>query len=80
MKKYLSTNLRRSMTKDLHKAIINRSRLCNTFFSNKREISCKEYKKQQDLCCNLLRKDKKKTILQNSIYFQSQTTKFSGKL
>ena len=45
-KKYLRENQGRFMTKDLHKAITNRSRLCKKFLRNETESSRKEHKKQ----------------------------------
>ena len=41
---YLRANQGRFMTKDLHKAIMKRSRLRNKFLSDRTEMSRKEYK------------------------------------
>ena len=58
--KYLRANQGRFMTKNLHKAIMKRSRLRNKFLSDISEISRKEYKKQRNFCVNLLKRTKKK--------------------
>ena len=60
--KYLRANQGRFMTKNLHKAIMKRSRLRNKFLSDRTEISRKEYKKQRNFCVNLLKRAKKKTF------------------
>ena len=57
-RKYLIANQGRFMTKDLHKAIMKRSRLRNKILSDKTEMSQKEHKKQQNSCVNLLKKAK----------------------
>ena len=43
--KYLRAKQGRLMTKDLHKAIMKRSILRNTFLSNRTEMFRKEYRK-----------------------------------
>ena len=60
--KYLRANQGRFMTKNLHKAIMKRSRLRNKFLSDRTEISRKEYKKQRNFCVNLLKRAKKRTF------------------
>ena len=65
--KYLTANQGRFMTKDLHKAIMKRSRLRDKFLRDRTDISREEYKKQRNLCISLLKKAKKKIILQISI-------------
>ena len=65
--KYLTANQGRFMTKDLHKAIMKRSRLRDKFLRDRTDISREEYKKQRNLCISLLKKGKKKIILQISI-------------
>ena len=57
--KYLRANQGRFMTKDLHKAIMKRSRLRNKFLRDRTDISREEYKKQRNLCVSLLKKAKK---------------------
>ena len=57
--KYLSANQGRFMAKNLHKAITKRSRLRNKFLSDRTKMSRKEYKKQRNLCVNLLKRAKK---------------------
>ena len=57
--KYLRANQGRFMTKDLHKAIMKRSRLRNKFVRYRTDISRDEYKKQRNLCVCLLKKAKK---------------------
>ena len=58
-KKYLRAKQKRFMTKDLHKAIMKRSRLRNKFLRDRTDISREEYKKQRNLCVSLLKKAKK---------------------
>ena len=77
-KKYLRANQGRLMTKDLHKAKMNRSRFYNKFLRNKTKFLRKEYRKQQDFVVISCEKPKK-MILQNLIYLLSLTTNFSGK-
>ena len=62
--KYLRANQGIFMTKNLHKAIMKRSR--NKFLSERTEMSRKEYKKQRNFCVNLLKRAKK-NILQIEI-------------
>ena len=57
--KYLRANQGRFMTKNLHKAIMKRSRLRNKFLSDRTKMSRKEYKKQRNFCVNLLKRAKK---------------------
>ena len=54
--KYLRANQGQFMTKGLHKAIMKCSRLQNKFLQDRTETSQKEYKKQRNLCVNLLEK------------------------
>ena len=58
-KKFLRANQGAFMTKELHKAIMKRSRFHNIFLREKTEISHNTYKRQRNLCVNLLRKAKK---------------------
>ena len=60
--KYLRANQGRFMTKDLHKAIMKRSRLRNKFLRDRTDISREEYKKQRNLCVSLLKKAKKRSF------------------
>ena len=46
--KYLRANQGRFLAKNLHKAIMKRSRLRNKFLSDRTEMSRKEYKKQRN--------------------------------
>ena len=57
--KYLRANQGRFMRKDLHKAIMKRSRLKNKFLCDRTDISREEYKKQRNLCVSLLKNAKK---------------------
>ena len=57
--KYLRANQGRFLAKNLHKAIMKRSRLRNKFLSDMTEMSRKEYKKQRHFCVNLLKRAKK---------------------
>ena len=47
------------MTKDLHKAIMKRSRIRDKFIRDRTDISREEYKKQRNLCVSFLNKAKK---------------------
>ena len=87
-KKYLRANQGRFVTKNLHRAIMNRSRLRNKFLRNKTETSRKEYKKQQNFCSNLLRKAKKDhfakldvySVTDNKSFWQTVKPLFSNKV
>ena len=76
------------MTKGLHKAIMKRSRLRNTFLRDRTETSRKEYKKQRNFCDNLLKKAKKdhfanldvKSVLDNRKFWQNVKLLFSNKV
>ena len=57
--KYLRANQGKFMTKGLHKAIMKHSSLRNKFLRDRTETSRKEYKKQRNVCVNLLKKAKK---------------------
>ena len=56
--KYLRVNQGRFYTKNLHKAIMKRSRFRNNFLSDRTETSRKEYKKERYLCVNHLKRAK----------------------
>ena len=64
------------MTKNLHKAIMKRSRLRNKFLSDRTEMSQKYYKKQRNICVNLLKRDKKEGFAKLDINFISDNKKF----
>ena len=57
--KYLRANQERFMTKDLHKVIMERSRLRNKLLRDRTDISREQYKKQRNICVSLLKKAKK---------------------
>ena len=57
-KKYLRANEAPFMTKELHIAIIKRSRLRNKILREKNQANRDNYKIQRDLCKTLLRKTK----------------------
>ena len=67
-KKYLRANEDPFMTKELHNAIMKRSRYRNKFLKDKSQTSRENYKIQRNLCKKLLRKTKKS-------YFESLNTK-----
>ena len=67
-KKYLRANESPFMTKELHKAIMKRSRYRNKFLKDKSQTCRENYKIQRSLCKKLLRKTKK-------LYFESLNTK-----
>ena len=67
-KKYLCANEAPFMTKELHNAIMKRSRCRNKFWKDKSQTSRENYKIQRNFCRKLLRKTKKS-------YFESLNTK-----
>ena len=85
--KYLRANQGRFMTKDLHKAIMKRSRLRNKFL-RVGHISTEEYKKQRSLCFSLLKNAKKdnfanydiKSVTVNKKFWQTVKPFFSNKV
>ena len=58
-KKYVRANEAPSMTKELHKAIMRRSRLRNKFLKDRTENNQKNFKLQRNFCKKLLRTTKK---------------------
>ena len=60
--KYARANNAPFMNKALCKAIMNRSRARNKYLKLPNEINRASYKKQQNYCLNLLRKEKKKVL------------------
>ena len=86
--KYLRANQGRFMTKDLHKAIMKRSRLRNKFLRDRTDISREEYKKQRNLCVSLLKKAKKdhfanldtKSVTDNKKFWQTVKPLSSNKV
>ena len=58
-KKYLRANYSRFVSKDLNKAIMERSRLRNEYLKDKTRAARIAYKKQRNLCVSILRKSKK---------------------
>ena len=86
--KYLRANQGEFITKGLHKAIMKCSRLQNRFLRYRTEMSRKEYKKQQNLCVNLLKKAKEdhfanldvNSVLDNRRFWQNVKPLFSNKV
>ena len=86
--KYLRPNQGRFMTKDLHKAIMKRSRLGNKFLRDRTDIAREEYKKQRNLCVSVLKKAKKdhfanldiKSVADNKKFWQTVKPLFSNKV
>ena len=84
--KYLRANQERFMAKNLHKAIMKRSRLRNKFLSDRTEMSQKEYTKQRKFCVNLVKRAKKEpfanlhinAILDNKNFWQIVKPLFSN--
>ena len=58
-RKYVRANEAPFMTKELHKAIMKRSRLRNKFLKNKNEINRNNYNVQRNYCKKLLKTRKK---------------------
>ena len=86
--KYLRSTQGKFMTKDLHKAIMKRSRLRIKFLRDRTNISRKEYKKQRNLCVSLLKKAKKdhftnldiKSVTDNKKFWQVVKPLFSNRV
>ena len=86
--KYLRANQGIFMTKDLHKAIMQRSKLRNKFLRDRADISREEYKTQRNLCVSLLKKAKKdyfvnlviKSVTYNKKLSQTVKPLFSNKV
>ena len=86
--KYHRANQVGFITKDLHKAIMKRSRLRNKFLRDRTDISREEYKKQRNLCVSLLKKAKKdhfanldiKSATDNKKFWQTVKPPFSNKV
>ena len=57
--KYHRANQVGFITKDLHKAIMKRSRLRNKFLRDRTDILKEEHKKQRNFCVSVLKKAKK---------------------
>ena len=76
------------MTKDLHKAIMKRSRLRNKFLRDWADISREEYKNHRYLCVSLLKKSKKyhftnldiKSVTDNKKFWQTVKPFVSNKV
>ena len=84
--KYLRANQVKFMTKDLHKAIMKRSRLRNKSLHDRTDISREEYKKQINFDVKLLKKAKKdhfanldtKSVTDNKKFWQTVKPLFSN--
>ena len=57
-RKYIRANEARFMTKDLHKAIMKRSKLSNKFTTSRKLSKRKDYTSQRNLCKKLLKSTK----------------------
>ena len=76
------------ITKDLSKAIIKRSRLCNNFLKNRTGKNKTLYTKQRNYCVSLLKKSKKKycanlnenDILDNKLFWKTIKPALSDKV
>ena len=69
--KYLRGNQGRLMTKDLHKAIMKRSRLRNKFLRDRADISREEYKKQRNLCVSHFPNLDAKSVTDNKTFWKT---------
>ena len=86
--KYLRSNQWRFLTKDLHKAIMKRSRLRNKFLRDWADISREEYKNHRYICVSLLKKSKNyhftnldiKSVTDNKKFWQTVKSLFSSKV
>ena len=85
--KYVRANQAPYMNKNLHKAVMNRSRLRNKFLKTKSVADRKEYNKQRNLCVKLFRKEKhsyfnsldSKNITDNKKFWKTVKPYFSDK-
>ena len=75
-KKYLRANQGESMSKELNKAIMTRSRLCNKYLKEKSADSKIAYAKQRNYCVNLLCRTKKKYFANINISSVTDNKKF----
>ena len=64
-KKTLRNNQSFFITKEVRKAIMSRSRLCNKFLKKKSQECKQTYNKQRNLCVTMVRKAKKNGHLKN---------------
>ena len=86
-KKFLRHNSNPFMTKDLRKQIMVRSKLRNIFNKNRDYENWFKYKRQRNLCLNLLRKTKKsfyksldeKEVSDNKVFWKNVKPFFSDK-
>ena len=87
-KKYLRTNQGEFMTKELNRAIMTRSRLCNKYLKEKSADSKIAYDKQKNYCVNLLRRTKKNyfaninisSVTDNKKFWKTVKSLFSDKI
>ena len=86
-KKYLRYNNNSFMNKSLRKAIMTRSKLKNKFNLNRTSPNFEKYKKQRNICVDLLRKSKAnyysninvKNINDNKLFWKTIRPNFSNK-
>ena len=86
-RKYVRANEAPFMTKELHKAIMKRSRLRNKFLKNKNEINRNNYKVQRNYCKKLLKTTKKQyfnnlnttKVTDNSTFWKTVVPLFTNK-
>ena len=86
-KKYICSNNCSFMTKELRKAIMNRSKLRNKFLKTRNEESRRRFNRQRNFCVSLLRKTKRrfsgkqdhKVISDNSKFWKTVGPLFSEK-
>ena len=86
-RKYVRANEVPFMTKELHKAIMKRSRLRNKFLKNKNEINRNNYKVQRNYCKKLLKTTKKQyfnnlntsKVIDNRTFWKTVVSLFTNK-
>ena len=85
-KKFLRHNNNPFMTKDLRKQVMVRSKLRNMFNKNRNYENWCKYKRQRNLCLNLLRKKKsfyknldEKQVFDNKVFWKKVKPSFSDK-
>ena len=85
--KYIRSNNCNFMTKELRKAIMNRSKLRNKFLKTRNEKSRRRFNRQRNLCASLIRKTKRsfygklnhKVVSDNRKFWKSVGPLFSEK-
>ena len=79
-RKYFRTNHSNFVTKELSKAIMRRSKLCNLYLEERSDENRTRYKRQKNICVSLLRKAKRKHYEVLSITDVTDNKKFGKRV